>query len=192
MGATAIEDKLQDQVGETIKYLRKTGIKVWVLTGDKIETAINIGFSCQLINQDMERLIIDGVDDTAVSRSIGEALQSIRDSESKLQVVGKPIVSTDMQMSFKQQQQFCLVLSGDALIVIMNDPSMVNDVLAISRKCESVLACRVSPKQKMEVVNMVRKAESKATTLAIGDGANDVNMITAAHCGIGIKGVEGH
>jgi phospholipid-transporting ATPase len=44
----------------------------------------------------------------------------------------------------------------------------------------------------MEVVNMVRQAEPKATTLAIGDGANDVNMITAAHCGIGIKGVEGH
>ena len=49
-------------MGETISYRRKTGIKVWVLTGDKIETAINIGFSCQLINSDMERLIVDGVE----------------------------------------------------------------------------------------------------------------------------------
>jgi P-type E1-E2 ATPase len=54
IGATAIEDKLQDEVGETIDSLMKAGIKVWVLTGDKIETAINIAFSCKLINQDMK------------------------------------------------------------------------------------------------------------------------------------------
>ena len=45
LGATAIEDKLQDNVGPTIRYLKKAGIKLWVLTGDKVETAINIGFS---------------------------------------------------------------------------------------------------------------------------------------------------
>ncbi len=163
-----------------------------MLTGDKIETAINIGFSCQLINQDMERLIVDGVDQDTVSKSIGEALSTLTTSEKQSFPLGKPLDSPNVQMTFKSRQQFCLVLSGDALIVIMNDPSMIDDIMNISRHCESVLACRVSPKQKMEVVNMVRKAESKATTLAIGDGANDVNMITAAHCGIGIKGVEGH
>lgn len=70
VGATAIEDKLQDKVGETIEYLRKTGIKVWVLTGDKIETAINIGISCRLINNKMEKLIVDGVTREEVAESI--------------------------------------------------------------------------------------------------------------------------
>lgn len=59
VGTTAIEDKLQDEVGETLKFIKAAGIKVWVLTGDKIETAINIGISCQLLNVDMETFIID-------------------------------------------------------------------------------------------------------------------------------------
>lgn len=60
IGATAIEDKLQDQVGETIGAIRQAGIKVWVLTGDKMETAINIGYSCQLLTPSMELIQIDG------------------------------------------------------------------------------------------------------------------------------------
>lgn len=58
VGATAIEDKLQDQVGETIAALKRAGIKVWVLTGDKIETAINIGFSCKLLSDDLTQIIV--------------------------------------------------------------------------------------------------------------------------------------
>lgn len=53
VGSTAIEDKLQDDVKETIEAFKETGIKVWVLTGDKVETAINIGYSCGLLNNDM-------------------------------------------------------------------------------------------------------------------------------------------
>ena len=49
VGSTAIEDKLQDGVPETIKLVKKAGIKLWVLTGDKIETAVNIGYSCGLL-----------------------------------------------------------------------------------------------------------------------------------------------
>lgn len=60
IGATAIEDKLQDQVGETIEALKSAGIKVWVLTGDKVETAINIAYSCKLLNDDLHQIIIDG------------------------------------------------------------------------------------------------------------------------------------
>jgi len=62
VGATAIEDKLQDEVGETISYLKEAGIKVWVLTGDKVETAINIGFSCKLLTPQLKQLILDGKD----------------------------------------------------------------------------------------------------------------------------------
>lgn len=61
----------------------------------------------------------------------------------------------------------------------------------IAERCKAVVACRVSPKQKAEVVQLVRGEKREAITLAIGDGANDVNMITAAHVGIGLRGVEG-
>jgi len=60
IGSTAIEDKLQDDVDKAISAMKKAGIKVWVLTGDKIETAINIGFSCALLNDKMELYVIDG------------------------------------------------------------------------------------------------------------------------------------
>lgn len=59
VGSTAIEDKLQDEVSDTIEFLKKAGIKVWVLTGDKIETAINIGISCKLLSDQMEIFIVD-------------------------------------------------------------------------------------------------------------------------------------
>ena len=58
IGSTAIEDKLQDEVGQTIKDLKAAGIQLWVLTGDKVETAINIGFSCELLNKDMNMFLI--------------------------------------------------------------------------------------------------------------------------------------
>lgn len=59
IGSTAIEDKLQDNVADTISFIKEAGIKLWVLTGDKIETAINIGFSCNLLNLEMEIFVID-------------------------------------------------------------------------------------------------------------------------------------
>ena len=59
LGATAIEDKLQDYVPDTIANLREAGIKIWVLTGDKIETAINIGYSCQLLTNELLKIFID-------------------------------------------------------------------------------------------------------------------------------------
>ena len=59
IGSTAIEDKLQDEVAETIRDVKTAGIKLWVLTGDKVETAINIGFSCDLLDQEMEIFILD-------------------------------------------------------------------------------------------------------------------------------------
>ena len=59
VGSTAIEDKLQDNVADVISSIREAGIKFWVLTGDKIETAINIGFSCNVLNDEMEIFIIN-------------------------------------------------------------------------------------------------------------------------------------
>ena len=61
IGSTAIEDKLQVDVGKTIHDLKRAGIKVWVLTGDKVETAINIGYSCKLLSNHMNTFILDEV-----------------------------------------------------------------------------------------------------------------------------------
>ena len=78
VGATAIEDKLQDKVGETIACLKKAGIKVWVLTGDKIETAINIGYSCQLLNDNLEQILIEGKEESQVSDALDHGLKEVK------------------------------------------------------------------------------------------------------------------
>ena len=62
IGATAIEDRLQDEVADTIQFLKSAGIKVWVLTGDKIETAMNIGISAGLLDSSMEQYIVDDIE----------------------------------------------------------------------------------------------------------------------------------
>ncbi|CAD8145283.1 unnamed protein product [Paramecium pentaurelia] len=167
IGGTAIEDKLQEEVGPTIQYLKDAGIKVWVLTGDKIETAINIGFSCQLLNDSLQQIIVDGNNEQIISNELEKAIQKSQNNNKN-----------------------ALIISGNALIIAMK-PEFSSKVMQIAERCEAVVACRVSPKQKQEIVSLVRQNKPNVTTLAIGDGANDVNMITAAHIGIGIKGVEG-
>jgi len=179
VGATAIEDKLQDNVGDTIASLKEAGIQIWVLTGDKIETAINIGFSCKLLNDSLEKVLIDGKTKEEVANGLKQGLSKVTEKDSN-QCFGNDL-----------KGDFALVISGDSLIIITQDPDYCATMLAISDHCKAILACRVSPKQKGELVSLVRKEKPKITTLAIGDGANDVNMITAAHVGLGIKGVEG-
>jgi len=172
VAASAIEDKLQDQVGLTIKSLKKAGIKIWVLTGDKLETAINIGYSCKLLTDDQEKIIIDGREESEVDANILEGYKLLGKKNN-----GSP-------------DNFCLIITGDALIHAVND-KYAQILVALADRCATVIACRVSPKQKQEIVSLVKREKPNVTTLAIGDGANDVNMITAAHVGIGIRGVEG-
>ncbi|OAD03030.1 hypothetical protein MUCCIDRAFT_126583, partial [Mucor lusitanicus CBS 277.49] len=169
MGGTAIEDRLQDGVPETIAKLAQSGIKLWVLTGDKTETAINIGFSCNLITLDMELVIVkaDDRDDTLVE-------------------LEKAIKHTD---SLVGEKRCALVIDGTTLKYAL-EPKTKDLVLDLGMRCASVICCRVSPKQKAQVVNLVKKG-LKVMTLAIGDGANDVSMIQEANVGIGISGVEG-
>lgn len=73
LGATAIEDKLQEGVPETIESLRQAGIKVWVLTGDKQETAISIGLSCKLLTADMQQIIINGTSEIECRNLLADA-----------------------------------------------------------------------------------------------------------------------
>ena len=169
VGATAIEDMLQDKVPSTIKTLREAGIKLWVLTGDKIETAINIAFSCNLITHSMVRIIID-------SRSGPEVKEEL----------DKGFITLKAETG----STFALVVSGDALLRAMSK-DLVSTFIKVAERCSVVLCCRVSPQQKADVVKLVRDYKPHVRTLSIGDGANDVNMITAAHVGVGIAGLEG-
>ena len=100
------------------------------------------------------------------------------------------IICLKVQGKSVETSNYALIISGEALLTAMK-PDLSPKVMEIAGVCKVVMACRVSPKQKQEIVSLVRKEKPDVTTLAIGDGANDVNMITAAHVGIGIKGVEG-
>ncbi|XP_056113292.1 probable phospholipid-transporting ATPase IA isoform X4 [Rhinichthys klamathensis goyatoka] len=170
LGATAIEDKLQDKVPETIETLMKADIKIWILTGDKQETAINIGHSCKLLTKNMGMLVIneDTLDGTRETLShhcgiLGDALH--KENDFALIIDGKTL---KYALTFGARQYF----------------------LDLALSCKAVICCRVSPLQKSEVVEMVKK-QVKVITLAIGDGANDVGMIQTAHVGVGISGNEG-
>ena len=172
IAATAIEDKLQDQVGITIKSLKKAGINIWVLTGDKLETAINIGYSCKLLSDDQEKIIIDGQEEVEIDQNIQDGFKILANRPKD------------------PPENFCLIITGDALKHAIKD-NFSKSLIQLSDRCSTVIACRMSPKQKQEVVSLIKSNKPDVTTLAIGDGANDVNMITAAHVGIGIRGVEG-
>ena len=91
----------------------------------------------------------------------------------------------------KKTRDNAVVVAGDTLTAIQKSNSLQSDFIDLADNANVVLACRVSPLQKSEVVQMIRERAPKKTTLAIGDGADDVNMITAAHIGIGISGLEG-
>ncbi|KAL0077663.1 hypothetical protein F4703DRAFT_1880396 [Phycomyces blakesleeanus] len=168
MGGTAIEDRLQEGVPDTIAELAKSGIKLWVLTGDKTETAINIGFACNLVTNDMDLIILKATNREDTKKQLEDAL-----------------VSTDKDSDVKR----ALVIDGITLKYAL-EPEAKESMLDLGMRCASVLCCRVSPKQKAEVVMLVKKG-LKVMTLAIGDGANDVSMIQAANIGVGISGVEG-
>ena len=174
LGCTAIEDKLQNKVPDTIANLRDGGIIVWVLTGDKIETAISIGFSCQLLTPAMDRIQVDSEVTEEIERQLDAAIVE---------------VSTINESGVV----YALVVSGMSLLKIMapGKEAIAEKFLKIADNCAAVLACRVSPKQKADIVRFIRAKKPDARTLAIGDGANDVNMITAAHVGVGISGLEG-
>jgi phospholipid-translocating ATPase len=185
LGGTAIEDRLQEGVPDAISLLGRAGIKLWVLTGDKVETAINIGFSCNLLDNDMDLIIFKVTDE---SLATAEALL-----DEKLAIFGMTGSDEELKAAQNQHQPppptHAIVIDGDSLKLVL-DESIKTKFLLLCKQCRSVLCCRVSPSQKAAVVNMV-KTGLDCLTLSIGDGANDVAMIQEAHVGVGIAGVEG-
>ncbi|CAF1120882.1 unnamed protein product [Adineta ricciae] len=211
LGATAIEDKLQDGVPECIERLTSAGIKIWVLTGDKLETARNIGLSCRLLTDAMVLYNIEEDTEDAVKEKLRRIRNDmIRKIEQLFNVQiedktkrlnwkdwGIDVMNFDQHRKSTQQterdeeafQGFGLLITGSALLFALNE-GLKMKFLEISTMCQAVICCRVTPLQKAQVVDLVMKNEDKIT-LAIGDGANDVSMIQKAHIGVGISGQEG-
>lgn len=177
LGATAIEDKLQDGVPETIHTLQDAGIKVWVLTGDRQETAINIGMSCKLLSEDMNLLIINEETKNDTRLNLEEKLAAIHEH----QVDGE---------DGTLDSSLALIIDGHSLSFAL-EPELEDMFIQLGTRCKAVICCRVSPLQKALVVKMVKRKKKNSLLLAIGDGANDVSMIQAAHVGVGISGMEG-
>eukprot|EP00750_Incisomonas_marina_P018486 INCI2974.2.p1 GENE.INCI2974.2~~INCI2974.2.p1 ORF type:complete len:2129 (-),score=317.69 INCI2974.2:401-6787(-) len=256
MGATAIEDELQDNVAQTIEKVHDAGIKLWILTGDKLETAVNIGFSCRVLLPQMRlvQLVLKDKDNVKACNSLARSLrdlvlalrdiargggmddendpiyknfssttnainldslmlESIPEGSQVNEPVGdwdggvSPVATTDYEQQSPEalgcahtrdvtkkdlQNGLALVVEGSALEFIFADESLRKCLLVASTVCQVVIACRVSPLQKAELVRLVKTGvKPHPVTLAIGDGANDVSMIQEAHVGVGVEGLEG-
>lgn len=159
---TGVEDKLQDGVRPTLELLRNAGIRVWMLTGDKLETATCIATSSRL-----------------VSRT--QTIHSFR------QVTNRQEAHSELN-AFRRKCDSALVVTGSSLQVCLQ--YYEHEFVELACMCPAVVVCRCSPTQKAEIVKLLRTHTNKRTC-AIGDGGNDVSMIQAADAGVGIVGKEG-
>lgn len=208
LGATAIEDKLQEGVPEAIEALRQAGIKVWVLTGDKQETAISIGLSCKLLTSDMHQIIINGNSEDECRSLLADAKSkfgvkswSSRNSSLKCEKNAEKDyreIPVDKKLSNLPQwhvgkedvsMPLALIIDGNSLVYIL-EKDLELELFDLATSCKVVLCCRVAPLQKAGIVDLI-KSRTDDMTLAIGDGANDVSMIQMADVGVGICGQEG-
>mmetsp|Transcript_23528 Transcript_23528/g.69067 ORF Transcript_23528/g.69067 Transcript_23528/m.69067 type:complete len:986 (-) Transcript_23528:292-3249(-) len=177
LGVTAIEDKLQEGVADTIAELKRAHVKCWMLTGDKHATAVQVARGCRLVSPpSANAFIIDviGNNDDEVGDSINEHLQSIKE--------GKYAKSGLAEIN--------VVVTGRALASALQSTYGRREAFAqLAMQANTVICCRTEPKQKAQVIGLLK--EYGKIVLAIGDGGNDVQMIQAAHVGVGIVGKEG-
>ncbi|KAF3812689.1 hypothetical protein GH733_019491, partial [Mirounga leonina] len=196
IGATAVEDKLQDQAAETIEALHTAGLKVWVLTGDKMETAKSTCYACRLFQTSTELLELTTKTIEESERKEDRLHELLIEYRKKL-LHDFPRSSRSLKKAWTEHQEYGLIIDGSTLSLILNssqDSSSNNYksiFLQICMKCTAVLCCRMAPLQKAQIVRMVKNLKGSPITLSIGDGANDVSMILESHVGIGIKGKEG-
>ncbi|KAL1892970.1 drs2 neo1 protein [Sporothrix stenoceras] len=170
-GATAIEDKLQQGVPETVDKMRRANIKIWMLTGDKRETAINIAHAARICKPFSEIYVLDALID-----------------QDNLQ---ERIASTLVDVGRGMMPHSVVVIDGHTLSVVEAQEEMLILFFDLVARVDSVICCRASPSQKATLVKCIRQRVPSSMTLAIGDGANDIAMIQASHVGIGISGREG-
>lgn len=188
LGVTAVEDKLQEGVPECIDKLAKAQMKIWVLTGDKMETAINIGYACNLLRQEMRQIVIT----LDLPEIIASEKHQDREGAEKAssESVGKQIRDGVAELESENEDgvTFGLIIDGKSLAFALSKYQQL--FLGLATRCSTVICCRSSPKQKALVARMLKMGKGKIT-LAIGDGANDVGMLQEADIGVGISGVEG-
>lgn len=169
VGLTAVEDRLQLGVPEAIETIKKIGSRIWVLTGDKVETAVEIAYSCRLFAQATKLAYVIKCTTTA------EAL------------AGFDRAAAELEGSLDGG----LVIDGETLLVSLTDEACRKMIYQLGLASRCCVCARLSPMQKLQLVQLVRKEDPKRITLTIGDGANDVPMILGGHVGIGIRGKEG-
>uniref|UniRef100_G3SLY5 Phospholipid-transporting ATPase n=1 Tax=Loxodonta africana TaxID=9785 RepID=G3SLY5_LOXAF len=215
LGATAIEDKLQDGVPETISKLAKADIKIWVLTGDKKETAENIGFACELLTEDTTICYGEDINSLLHTRMENQrnrggvyakfatpvnepffppggnrALIITGSWLNEILLEKKTKRSKILKLKFPRTEEERQIRTQSKRRLEVKKEQQQQNFVDLACECSAVICCRVTPKQKAMVVDLVKRYK-KAITLAIGDGANDVNMIKTAHIGVGISGQEG-
>uniref|UniRef100_A0A8C5RH41 Phospholipid-transporting ATPase n=1 Tax=Laticauda laticaudata TaxID=8630 RepID=A0A8C5RH41_LATLA len=179
LGATAVEDKLQDGVPQTIEILGRANIKIWVLTGDKQETAVNIGYSCNMLYDAMKDIF---------TISAKDRMQADLDAKTEDFNLRRS-TSSGFWNKEPASGDYGLIINGHSLAYAL-EGELAELLVDTACLCKTVICCRVTPLQKAQVVELVKKHRN-AVTLAIGDGANDVGMIKTAHIGVGISGQEG-
>lgn len=174
IGATGVEDRLQNGVPETIETLMKANIKVWMLTGDRFETAISTAFLSNIIQASTIQLHLLQNDLESISKSIYNFL--------------------DLISSTNSNNNFALVVNGKVVEVLLSDSFASSPEYEkfcnVLKQCRTLLCCRLSPLQKSQITKFARN-KLGYITLAIGDGGNDVSMIQASNVGVGISGKEG-
>lgn len=172
---TGVEDQLQDDVTSSLETLGMCGVKVWMLTGDKVETATCIGRSTQLIPRQSEIFSL-------LARTVEEAEAGLQECEKRFH---------PQHSGYFIKQKWTLIIDGGCLAMCLQ-PELEEMFANIARMAHSVIVARCSPTQKAAVVQCIRKySPENVRSAAIGDGGNDVSMILAANVGIGVEGLEG-
>ncbi|XP_051913540.1 phospholipid-transporting ATPase IH isoform X3 [Hippocampus zosterae] len=192
LGATAVEDRLQEKAADTIESLHKAGMKVWVLTGDKMETAAATCYASKLFHRNTQIL------ELTTKRTEEQSLHDVLFDLSRTVLRQHGGMSRDVSGLSGDYMDYGLIIDGATLSTVMkpgqedsNSGNYKEIFLEICRNCSAVLCCRMAPLQKAQIVKLIKTSKEHPITLAIGDGANDVSMILEAHVGIGIMGKEG-
>ncbi|KAJ2326813.1 putative aminophospholipid-translocase [Coemansia sp. RSA 2611] len=162
LGLTGVEDRLQDHVRATLELLGNAGVRVWMLTGDKVETATCVAVSARLVRRGQLVHVVAGL---RTAHEVNAALETLR-----------------------TLSDCCVVIDGDSLQVALD--FFRDEFVAVAAALPAVVCCRCSPTQKADIVRLLQR-HTRARVLAVGDGGNDVSMIQAADVGVGLVGREG-
>lgn len=218
LGSTVVEDQLQDNVPETIRDLRLSNIKIWMLTGDKIDTAYSIGLSCNLLTPKMKTFMLNGEKGDTLEKLLKEFKTYIEnlnfhkeytliksELKEKEHIIkhfdDSPLIMRSFSQSFSEkggsylfeviQNNFSIVVDSTFLNSVFSDENKLKLFLTIAVKAYAVICCRISPLMKSKIVKLVKNECQDVVSLAIGDGGNDVSMLLEANIGVGIYGEEG-